>query len=68
MPIGVVILADPIDEVDPMPNCTLTMPCVVVLSCTPVSSLWNAKNWPYPAVERLDAPVSIIIPTKLSAV
>src|SRR6266566_1182340 len=49
MPIGVVILADPIDEVDPMPNCTLTMPCVVVLSCTPVSSLWNAKNWPYPA-------------------
>ena len=38
------------------------MPCVVVSSCTPVSSLWNAKNWPYPAVERLKALVSIIAP------
>ena len=38
------------------------MPCVVVLSCTPVSSLWNAKNWPYPAIERLEALVPIIVP------
>ena len=38
------------------------MPCVVVLSCTPVSSLWNAKNWPCPTVERLEALVSIIAP------
>ena len=38
------------------------MPCVVVSICTPVSSLWNAKNWPYPAVERFEALVSIIIP------
>ena len=68
MPIGVVILADPINKVDPMPNCTLTMPYIVVLSCTPVSSLWNAKNWPYPAVEYLNAPISIIIPIKLSIV
>jgi len=51
-----------------MPNCILTMPCVVVLSCILVSSLWNAKNWPYPAVDCLDAPMSIIIPIKLSAV
>jgi len=38
------------------------MPCVVVLSCIPVSGLWNAKNWSYPAVERLEALVSIIAP------
>ena len=68
MLIRVVILADLIDKVNPMPNCILTMPYMVVLSCTPVSSLWNAKNWPYPAIERLDTPISIIIPTKLSIV
>ena len=68
MPIRVVILADPINEVDLMPNCILTMPYIIVLSCTPVLSLWNAKNWPYPAVERLDTPILIIIPTKLSIV
>ncbi len=68
MPIGVVILADLIDEVDLMLNCMLTIPCVIVLSCTPVLSLQNAKNWLYPAIERLDAPVSIIIPIKLSIV
>ena len=38
------------------------MPCMVVLSCTPVSSLWNAKNWLCPAVECLEALVSIIAP------
>jgi hypothetical protein len=39
MLIGVVTLANLIDEVDRMPNCTLTMPYMVVLSYTPVSSL-----------------------------
>jgi hypothetical protein len=39
MPIKVVTLANLINEVDPMPNYTLTMPYIVVLSCTPVSSL-----------------------------
>ena len=68
MLIRVVILVDLIDEVDLMPNCILIMPYVVVLSYTPVLSLWNAKNWLYPAVECLDAPVLIIIPTKLSIV
>jgi hypothetical protein len=68
MPIRVVTLANPINEVDPMPNYTLTMPYVVVLSYTPVSSLWNAKNWLYPAVDCLDTPISIIMPIKLSAV
>ena len=44
------------------------MPYIVVLSCILVSSLLNVKNWPYPAINRLDAPISIIMPTKLSAV
>ena len=39
-----------------MPNYTLTMPCVVISSYTPVSSLWNTKNWLYPAVDYLDTP------------
>ena len=68
MPIGVVTLADLINEVDLMPNCMLIMPYVVILNYTPVLSLWNAKNWPYPVIDRLDAPVSIIIPIKLSVV
>jgi len=44
MPIGVVILADLINKVDPMPNCILIMPYIVILSCIPVLSLLNAKN------------------------
>ena len=39
MLIGVVTLANLINKIDLMPNYTLTMPCVVVLSCTPVSNL-----------------------------
>ena len=35
---------------------------MVVPSCTPVSSLWNAKNWLCPAVEHLEALVSIVAP------
>ena len=38
------------------------MPCMVVPSCTPMSSLWNAKNWLCPAVEHLEALVSIVAP------
>ena len=38
------------------------MPCVIVSSCTPVSSLWNAKNWLCPTVKHLEALVSIITP------
>ena len=51
-----------------MLNYTLTMPCVVVLSYTPVSSLQNAKNQLYSAVDCLNAPILIIMPIKLSAV
>ena len=68
MLIRVITLADLINEVNLMPNYTLTMPCVVVLSCILVLSLQNAKNWLYPAVDCLDAPMSIIIPINLSAV
>ena len=68
MPIGVVTLANLINEVDLILNYILTMPYIVVLSCTLVLSLQNAKNWLYPAVDHLDAPISIIMPIKLSAV
>ena len=68
MPIRVVTLANLINKVNPMLNYTLTMPCVVVLSCTPVLSLWNARNWLYPTIDHLDALISIIMPIKLSAV
>jgi hypothetical protein len=39
MLIGVVTLANPINEVNLMPNYTLIMPYIVVLSYIPVSSL-----------------------------
>ena len=51
MPIRVVTLANLINEVNLMPNYTLTMPYVVILSCIPVLSLWNVRNWLYPAVD-----------------
>jgi hypothetical protein len=44
MLIRVVTLVNLINKVNPMPNYTLIMPCVVVLSYTPVLSLLNAKN------------------------
>ena len=68
MPIRVVTLADLINKVNLMLNYTLTMPCVVVLSCIPVLSLQNIRNWLYPTINYLDAFISIIIPIKLSAV
>ena len=68
MPIRVVTLADLINKVNLMLNYTLTMPCVVVLSCILVLSLQNAKNWLYPIINYLDALILIIIPIKLSAV
>ena len=43
------------------------MPYVIVLNCIPVSSLWNAKNWLCPAVERLGVPVSIVVTVYLHA-
>ena len=68
MLIRVVTLANLINKVNLMLNYTLTMPYMVVLSCTLVLSLCNAKNWLYPAVDYLDALMSIIIPIKLSTV
>ena len=51
-----------------MPNYILIMPYIVVLSFTLVLSLLNAKNQLYPTMDYLDAPILIIMPTKLSAV
>ena len=68
MLIRVVILANPINKVDLMLNCTLTMPYIVVLSYTLVLSLWNARNWLYSAIDCLNAFILIIMPIKLSAV
>ena len=68
MPIRVVTLANPINKVNLMPNYMLTMPCVVISSCTPVLSLWNTRNWLYLAIDCLDALILIIMPIKLSAV
>ena len=68
MLIRVVTLANLINEVDLIPNYILTIPCVVVLSYIPVLSLQNAKNQPYPAIDRLDAPILIIMPIKLTIV
>jgi hypothetical protein len=39
MLMGVVTLANPINEVNPMLNYTLTMPYIVISSCIPVLSL-----------------------------
>ena len=68
MPIGVVTLANLINKVNLMPNCILTISYIVILSCTLVSSLWNVKNWLYPIIDYLDAPILIIMPIKLSTV
>ena len=68
MLIRVVTLANLINKVNLIPNYTLTMPYIVVLSCTPVLSLWNIRNWLYPTINYLDAFILIIIPIKLSAV
>jgi hypothetical protein len=68
MLIRVVTLANLINEVNLIPNCILTMPYIVVLNYTLVLSLWNAKNWLYPTIDYLDAPISIIMPIKLSVV
>ena len=63
-----VTLANLINKVNLMPNCTLIMPYIVVLSYILVSSLLNAKNWLYPTINRLDASVLIVIPIKLSTI
>ena len=68
MPIRVVTLADLINKVNPMLNCTLTMPYIVVSSYTPVLSLQNARNWLYPAIDHLDIFILIIMPIKLFTV
>ena len=68
MPIRVVTLANLINKVNLMLNYILTIPYIVILSCIPVSSLWNVRNWLYFAIDYLDTFISIIMPIKLSTV
>ena len=68
MPIGVVTLINPINEVNLILNYTLIIFYIIILSCTPILSLLNAKNWLYPIVDCLDALVLIIMPIKLSII
>ena len=68
MPIRVVTLANLINKINLILNYILTIPYIIVLSYTPVSSLQNTKNWPYPIINYLNTPILIIIPIKLSAV
>jgi hypothetical protein len=44
MLISVVTLANLINETNPMPNYTLIMPYIIMLSYILISSLLNAKN------------------------
>ena len=64
MPIGVIILIKPIEEVKPILNCILTLPYIKVFRCI-LMNFQNARNWLYLAVERFKAPISIIIPKNL---
>ena len=68
MPIRVVTLVNLINKVNLILNYILTMPYIVVLSCTPVLSLQNARNWLYLIIDCLDTFILIIIPIKLSIV
>ena len=63
-----VTLANLINKVNLMLNYILIIPYIIISSCTLVLSLLKAKNWLYPVIDRLDASILIIIPTKLSAV
>ena len=63
-----VTLANLINKVDLMLNYILIIPYIVMSSYILVLSLLNAKNWLYSAIDRLDTPILIIMPTKLSAV
>ena len=63
-----VTLANLINKVNLILNYILIIPHIVVSSFIPILSLLNAKNWLYPAVNHLNAPVLIIMPIKLSAV
>ena len=60
-PIGVLIVIEPIEGVEPMPNWMLMAPAFEVSIVVSQVFLY-AKYCPYPAVDFLEAPVSIMIP------
>ena len=68
IPIGVVILINPINPINLMPNYMLIMLYIIVLNYTPMLNLLNAKNWPYLVINYLNIFMSIIMFIKLSAI
>jgi len=64
----VVTLANLINKVNLMLNYTLIIPYIVVLSYILLLSLLNTKNWLYSTIDRLNTPILIIMPIKLSIV
>jgi hypothetical protein len=61
LPIGISIVMEPIEGVEPMPNWTLMVPAFVV-SIVMLLTFLYARYYPYPVVDFLEAPVLIIIP------
>jgi hypothetical protein len=57
-PIGVFTIIDPINDIEPMPNYTITCPLVISLK---VMLLVHCKAWNclYPAIKYFEAPVLI---------
>ena len=64
MPISVIILIKLIKEVKPILNCILILPYIEVFKYILVN-FWNARNWPYLAIEHFKAFILIIIPKNL---
>ena len=62
LPIGVSIVIEPIEGVEPMPNWILMVPAFVVLMVTLLLTFLYARYYLYPVVNFLEALVLIIIP------
>jgi hypothetical protein len=61
LPIGMLMVMEPIEGIEPMPNWTLMAPAFVV-SIVMLLTFLYARYYPYPAVNFLEVPVLIIIP------
>jgi hypothetical protein len=56
--ISVFTIVDPMDNIELMPNCTVTCPLVVLLRVM-LLVRYRAWNCPYPAIEYFEALISI---------